>query len=73
MAGDDDMGYRMLHSAIRMGESLGLVGNMTGILSPEYQYQQHVSGDHHPTHHLDQVDFDSVTRKTAWGLFHVDT
>ncbi|KAJ5895606.1 hypothetical protein N7495_007297 [Penicillium taxi] len=52
----DDLGYTMLHVAIRMGEALGLVGNkgprMTTDLSP---------------------DMDASWRRTAWGLFNVDT
>lgn len=56
MAGDDDLGYIMLHQAIRMGETLGLIGK-NAPLSPEQ-----TSGD-----------LDSSIRRTAWGLFHVDT
>lgn len=58
MAGNDDLGYAMLHQAIRMGETLGLVNNTGTILSPEQT--------------ADSPDTDASTKRTAWGLFHVD-
>lgn len=62
MSGNDDLGYLKLHEAIRMGERLGLVGDGNrGILSPE---QVSASED---------TDLELVTKRTAWGLFHVDT
>ncbi|QQK43763.1 C6 transcription factor, putative [Penicillium digitatum] len=54
---EDDLGYIMLHQAIRMGEALGLVGS-TG--------PQMASGK------LSQ-DMDISCKRTAWGLFNVDT
>lgn len=60
MSGKDDLGYIMLHQAIRMGEQLGLVGK-NAPLSPEQSITSS-SGI-----------LDSSTRRTAWGLFHVDT
>lgn len=56
------MGYIKLHEAIRMGETLGLVnddGNCSKlILSPDQPSSE---------------DVDLSTKRTAWGLFHVDT
>ncbi|KAJ5389146.1 uncharacterized protein N7496_000214 [Penicillium cataractarum] len=57
MSRTDDLGYMMLHEAIRMGESLGLVGN-TGPRMTSEQLSE---------------DMDSSCRRTAWGLFNVDT
>ncbi|KAJ5338941.1 hypothetical protein N7452_005669 [Penicillium brevicompactum] len=57
MSREDDLGYIMLHQAIRMGESLGLVGS-TG--------PRMASGE------LSQ-DMDISCKRTAWGLFNVDT
>lgn len=57
LAGDDDLGYRMLHRAIRMGESLGLVGERGLRIVPEQV----------------SFDMDVSLKRTAWGLFHVDT
>lgn len=57
MSREDDLGYMMLHEAIRMGETLGLVGN---------------SGPQITSEQLSQ-DMDISCRRTAWGLFNVDT
>lgn len=57
MSRDDDLGYIMLHEAISMGESLGLVG---------------VSGSHITSEQLSR-DMDASCRRTAWGLFNIDT
>lgn len=57
MSRTDDLGYMMLHEAIRMGESLGLVGS---------------SGPRITSEQLSE-DMDSSCRRTAWGLFNVDT
>lgn len=57
MSREDDLGYIMLHQAIRMGEALGLVGS-TG--------PRMASGE------LSQ-DMDISCKRTAWGLFNVDT
>lgn len=60
MSGNDDLGYIRLHEAIRMGESLGLVGDGHGnrdVLSPEQPSEE----------------MELSTKRTAWGLFHVDT
>lgn len=57
MSRNDDLGYIMLHQAIRMGESLGLVGD---------EGARMISGE------LSQ-DMDSSCRRTAWGLFNIDT
>ncbi|OQE27014.1 hypothetical protein PENFLA_c006G04930 [Penicillium flavigenum] len=54
---EDDLGYIMLHKAIKMGEALGLVGSTgPGMASGE----------------LSQ-DMDISCKRTAWGLFNVDT
>ncbi|KAJ5189883.1 hypothetical protein N7472_008897 [Penicillium cf. griseofulvum] len=57
MSREDDLGYIMLHQAIRMGEALGLVGS-TGprMASGELSH-----------------DMDISCKRTAWGLFNVDT
>lgn len=57
MSRTDDLGYMMLHEAIRMGESLGLVGS---------------SGPRITSEQLSE-DMNSSCRRTAWGLFNVDT
>ncbi|KAJ5975081.1 hypothetical protein N7481_008788 [Penicillium waksmanii] len=57
MSRDDDLGYIMLHEAIRMGESLGLIGS---------------SGPHITSEQLSR-DMDASCRRTAWGLFNIDT
>ncbi|EYE94972.1 putative C6 transcription factor [Aspergillus ruber CBS 135680] len=54
---DDDMGYLMLHQAIRAGETLGLIGDKGVKMIPEQL----------------SFDMDTSLRRTAWGLFHVDT
>jgi hypothetical protein len=57
MSRNDDLGYITLHEAIGMGEALGLVG------------------DKGPRIALEQLsrDMESSYRRTAWGLFIVDT
>ncbi|EAW10939.1 Zn(II)2Cys6 transcription factor [Aspergillus clavatus NRRL 1] len=55
ISGDDDLGYLMLHQAIRAGESLGLFG-------PGSVKLEDCS-----------TDMDVSIKRTAWGLFHVDT
>lgn len=57
MSRTDDLGYMMLHEAIRMGESLGLVGNTGPRITSEQLSEE----------------MDSSCRRTAWGLFSVDT
>ena len=57
LAADDDLGYLMLHQAIRAGESLGLIGDKGLKMIPEQL----------------SYDMDVSLRRTAWGLFHVDT
>lgn len=57
MSRDDDLGYIMLHEAIHMGEYLGLVGS---------------SGPHIASEQLSR-DMDASCRRTAWGLFNIDT
>ncbi|KAJ5175603.1 uncharacterized protein N7482_001480 [Penicillium canariense] len=57
MSRNDDLGYLMLHEAIRMGESLGLVGSAGPRITSEQLSE----------------DMDSSCRRTAWGLFNIDT
>ena len=57
LSADDDLGYLMLHQAIRAGESLGLIGDKGLKMIPEQL----------------SYDMDVSLRRTAWGLFHVDT
>ncbi|KAI9925732.1 hypothetical protein MW887_005534 [Aspergillus wentii] len=57
ISGNDDLGYIMLHQAIRAGESLGLIGPKRVRLSPEELTE----------------DMETSVKRTAWGLFHVDT
>ncbi|ODM18206.1 hypothetical protein SI65_06077 [Aspergillus cristatus] len=54
---DDDLGYLMLHQAIRAGETLGLIGDKGAKIIPEQL----------------SFDMDTSLKRTAWGLFHVDT
>ncbi|KAJ5698146.1 hypothetical protein N7462_000151 [Penicillium macrosclerotiorum] len=57
MLRNDDLGYVTLHEAIRMGESLGLVGSKGPRLTSEQL----------------SLDMDISCRRTAWGLFNLDT
>lgn len=57
MSRNDDLGYIMLHEAIRMGEFLRLVGDQ----GPRFTSEQ-------LSH-----DMDVSCKRTAWGLFMVDT
>lgn len=57
MSRNDDLGYIMLHEAIRMGEALGLVGDKGPRLTPEQL----------------SPEMDFSCRRTAWGLFNIDT
>ncbi|KKK26381.1 hypothetical protein ARAM_006293, partial [Aspergillus rambellii] len=57
LSGENDLGYKMLHQAIWIGESLGLIGPKK--LSVDLgQISQ---------------DMDASLKQTAWGLFHIDT
>ncbi|RDW61181.1 fungal specific transcription factor domain-containing protein [Aspergillus mulundensis] len=57
LCGKNDCGYKMLHLATWTGEALGLVGERKPILS---------SRDF-------PEDMDASLRRTAWGLFQIDT
>ncbi|KAJ5730935.1 uncharacterized protein N7483_005443 [Penicillium malachiteum] len=57
MSRNDDLGYITLHEAIKMGESLGLVGDR---------------GPRITSNQLSQ-DMDFSCRSAAWGLFNIDT
>lgn len=57
MSGDHDFGYSMLHRAIEMAESIGIVNR------PKLRLQ------------MSQMSEDMVSsiKRTAWGLFQIDT
>jgi hypothetical protein len=55
ISGNDDLGYIMLHQAIRAGESLGLFGPK-GLMFEQITPEMDVS-----------------IKRTAWGLFQIDT
>lgn len=57
IVGDDDHGYSMLHRAIEMAKALGIIN------SPRLHLNQS---------HLSE-DMMSSIKRTAWGLFQVDT
>lgn len=57
MSRNDDLGYITLHEAIRMGEALGLVGDKGSRIALEQL----------------SADMESSRRRTAWGLFNIDT
>ncbi|KAE8144610.1 fungal-specific transcription factor domain-containing protein [Aspergillus avenaceus] len=57
ISGNNDLGYKMLHQAIWTGESLGLLGPKVFKLSSGQLTD----------------DMDISLRRTAWGLFHIDT
>lgn len=48
----------MLHGAIKIGESLGLIGPRAFQTEPMGQMSK---------------DMDTSVKRTAWGLFHIDT
>ncbi|GKZ81166.1 hypothetical protein AnigIFM56816_005678 [Aspergillus niger] len=58
LSGHDDWGYTMLHRAIEMGESLGIVNQKTGLRLSLSQMSE---------------DMIVSVKRTAWGLFQVDT
>ncbi|KAH8431122.1 Zn(II)2Cys6 transcription factor [Aspergillus melleus] len=57
LSGDNDLGYKMLHQAIWTGESLGLIGPRIFRMEPGHMPE----------------DMDISVKRTAWGLFHIDT
>ncbi|KAG2419768.1 hypothetical protein HFD88_004564 [Aspergillus terreus] len=57
MSGKNDLGYKRLHQAIRTGESLGLIGPLRYRMTPAQRSD----------------DMEISIRRTAWGLFHIDT
>ena len=57
MSGDDDFGYAMLHHAIDMAESIGLVNR------PKLRLQTSQMSE----------DMILSIKRTAWGLFQIDT
>jgi hypothetical protein len=58
MDGTDDFGYTMLHRAIGMAESLGIVNNAR---KPRLE-EPYMS-----------KDMIASLKRTAWGLFQIDT
>jgi hypothetical protein len=57
MSGDDNLGYTMLHRAIEMAESLGIVNG------PDLDLDRLQMSE----------EMRSSIQRTAWGLFQVDT
>ncbi|GAB1196172.1 hypothetical protein APSETT444_005439 [Aspergillus pseudonomiae] len=57
ISGHNDLGYKMLHQAIWTGESLGLIGPKV------FKFSSGQLTD----------DMDVSIKRTAWGLFHIDT
>ncbi|RHZ46923.1 transcription factor domain-containing protein [Aspergillus thermomutatus] len=57
MSGDDDLGYTMLHRAIEMAESLGIING------PDLDLDKLQMSE----------EMRSSIQRTAWGLFQVDT
>ncbi|BDD60450.1 hypothetical protein MAP00_005578 [Monascus purpureus] len=57
MSENDDLGYTMLHRAIKIGESLGLVGDQSSPLNPKDMPKDRAVS----------------LQRTAWGLFQIDT
>ncbi|KAL5358896.1 fungal-specific transcription factor domain-containing protein [Aspergillus floccosus] len=57
ISGNNDLGYKRLHQAIRTGESLGLIGPLPYRMTPAQLSD----------------DMEISIRRTAWGLFHIDT
>ncbi|GIJ85165.1 hypothetical protein Asppvi_004021 [Aspergillus pseudoviridinutans] len=57
MSGDDDLGYTMLHRAIEMAESLGIING------PDLDLDKMQMSE----------EMRSSIKRTAWGLFQVDT
>ncbi|GLA97348.1 hypothetical protein AtubIFM57143_004838 [Aspergillus tubingensis] len=58
LSGHDDWGYTMLHRAIEMGESLGILNKKTDLRLSVSQMSE---------------DMIVSIKRTAWGLFQVDT
>lgn len=57
MSHNNDLGYTTLHEAIKIGESLGLVGDKGPRIASDQLSK----------------DMDSSCRRAAWGLFNIDT
>ncbi|KAJ5929790.1 hypothetical protein N7454_006740 [Penicillium verhagenii] len=57
MSHNNDLGYFTLHEAIRIGESLGLVGDKGPRIASDQLSK----------------DMDASCRRAAWGLFNIDT
>lgn len=57
MVGDDDNGYTMLNQAIEMAEALGIINR------PELNLNRSFMSE----------DMISSVKRTAWGLFQIDT
>ncbi|KAJ5176127.1 pathway-specific regulatory protein [Penicillium canariense] len=58
MSGNDNFGYTMLHRAIEMAESLGIVNNAKEINLEASHFSK---------------DMRRSIKRTAWGLFQIDT
>ena len=57
MSGDDDYGYSMLHRATEMAEALGIINSPQLKLDPSRMSE----------------DMITSIKRTAWGLFQIDT
>lgn len=57
MSGEDDNGYALLNLAVEMGEALGIINRPKLSLSKTHMTE----------------DMISSIKRTAWGLFQVDT
>lgn len=57
MSGDDDYGYSMLHRATEMAEALGIINSPQLNLDPSRMSE----------------DMITSIKRTAWGLFQIDT
>ncbi|KAL2824801.1 fungal-specific transcription factor domain-containing protein [Aspergillus cavernicola] len=66
LAGKDDLGYKTLHQAIEIGKSMGLVGRNQLSIKSDPAYMEEFDEEF-------LEDMDVSTKRTAWGLFHIDT
>lgn len=58
MSRQENFGYTMLHRAISMAESMGIVNNARKLLLQAPHFSK---------------DMTSSLKRTAWGLFQIDT
>lgn len=65
MSKNDDLGYTMLHRAIKMGEELGLIN--------DHGHGHPRSSTNRGVHEGKSEDMAISMQRTAWGLFEIDT